>query len=597
MIDRSGVSFVVPVHNGRHALPRVVDAIESQRDGRPFEIIMVDDGSSDGSARWLTQQAQAGRIRLVTGSGRGAAAAVNAGIREAHFPIICQVDQDVILGRGWLTELLAGLKDPDVAAAQGHYIAAEDAGFWARVMGQDLEWRYSRMCRPFTNHVCTGNTAYRTSALHSVGLLDESLGYGYDNDLSYRLVASGYRLAFRPDARSVHLWREGVVGYFRQQFGFGYGRLDVVWKHPRRARGDAVSNVAMIAHAPAMLAALTWIAAAFAASLAGLSPRAPLAVALVLMAILASERTVAGIRAWHRSGNRLALAFPIAHLVRDIAWAAAICAWCFRRLIRQSSQPSHSMVRSARVMSAGNETPLPPGQVLAVVPAYNEGENLSRVVDELRRMAPAIDVLVVNDGSTDATADILPQLGVRWLTMAARVGVGGAVRAGLRYALQHGYSYVVRIDGDGQHRASEIGRLLGPVLAGRRDLVFGSRFLRRHKRRLTMLRTAQAFLAVCLSAATKRWITDPTSGFCVFGPRAVRLLAHHHPTGYAEPELLLIAYRNGLHAGEVPIRIRPRLKGQTSLTPVRALVAVGRTLVAFFVAPGRSAVIDAGETS
>ncbi len=598
MIDRPGVSFVVPVHNGRRTLPRVLGAIESQRDGRPFEVIMVDDASSDGSTRWLAEHAEAGRVRVVAGRGRGAAAAVNSGIREARYPIICQIDQDVILEAGWMTEVLAALEDPEVAAAQGHYIAAADAGFWARLTGRDLEWRYAQMRQPFTDHVCTGNTAYRSSALHGVGLLDESLGYGYDNDLSYRLVASGYRLSFRPGARSIHLWPEGIAGYLRQQFGVGYGRLDVVCKHPRRAGGDAVSNAVMMAHAPAMLAALVCICATGVAPLIGLSPAAPLVAALALLCMPAAERTVAGISAWKRCGDPVALAFPLAHLVRDVAWAGAIAMWCFRRVTRRSSLPSHSMARGARTFTLSGDLPrLTPGRMLAVVPAYNEGENLNRVVGELRRRAPAIDVLVVNDGSTDATSDVLPQLGVRWLTMAARVGVGGAVRAGLRYALKHGYSYVVRIDGDGQHRASDIRRLLEPVVADRLDVVIGSRFLARRKRRLTALRGAQAVLAVCLTATTRRRITDPTSGFCLFGPRALRLLAYHHPTGYAEPELLLLLHRNGLRAGEVPIRIRPRLKGRTSLTPLRALVAVGRTLVALFVMPARRSVVDAREPS
>jgi glycosyltransferase involved in cell wall biosynthesis len=247
--------------------------------------------------------------------------------------------------------------------------------------------------------------------------------------------------------------------------------------------------------------------------------------------------------------------------------------------------------------AAADLSRLTPGEVLAVVPAYNEASNLRRVVGELRECAPTIDVLVVNDGSTDATAGILTELGVQWLTLAARVGVGGAVRAGLRYAVANGYRYVVRIDGDGQHRASDIGRLLYPVLTDQFDVAIGSRFLARRRRRFTMLRGAQALLAVCLSTATNRRITDATSGFGVFGPRALRLLAQHHPTGYAEPELLLLLRRNGLRAGEIPVRVRPRLNGRTSLTPARALVAFGRTLVALFVVPARRAVADAGESS
>ena len=597
MIERCGVSFVVPVHNGRRTLTQVLDAIESERDGRPFEIIMVDDGSSDGSERWLAEHRATGRIRVVPGARLGAAAAVNAGIREARHPIICQVDQDVVLERGWLTELLTALEDPDVAAAQGHYVAANDAGLWARVMGRDLAWRYARMPR-FIDHVCTGNTAYRASALHAVGLLDESLGYGYDNDLSYRLIASGYRLAFRPNARSVHLWREGLSGYARQQFGFGYGRLDVVWKHPCRLGGDAVSDAAMIAHAPMMFAAVACLAASACGWLAGLSSEAPFLIGIVLIAMLAAERTTAGVRAWRRSGDPVALTFPLVHLVRDAAWAAAIAVWAVRRLAGQGREPAHSMVRSTAPLTVARDIADPaPGQVLAVVPAYNEVENLSRVVRELRRVAPAIEVLVVNDGSTDTTDEVLPRLGVRWLTMAARVGVGGAVRAGLRYALQHGYGFVVRIDGDGQHRASDIRQLLEPVLADRLDVAIGSRFLGRRVRRFTVLRGAQTLLAAGLSAATGRRVTDPTSGFCLFGPRAVRLLARHHPTGYAEPELILLLHRNRLRTGEVPVRIRRRRRGRTSLTPMRALVAAGRTLVALFVAPGRRAVPDTGEST
>jgi GT2 family glycosyltransferase len=596
---RPGVSFVVPVHNGRRWLPAVFGAIYSQADGRPLEVIAVDDGSTDGSVRWLRDQEADRRLRIVSGAGRGAAAAVNAGIREAKYPLVCQIDQDVVVQPGWLAELLRALEDPDVAAAQGQYVPARDAGFWARVMARDLEWRYSRMRGRSTEHVCTGNTAYRASALHSVGLLDESFGYGYDNDLSYRLTRAGYRLAFCPRALSVHRWREGAAGYLRQQFGVGYGRIDVVRKHPARARGDTVSDVMMMAHAPLTLLAFALLAtSALVAAVGAPGSSAFVYAAGAILTFLAIERTAAGIAAWRVTADRAALAFPIAHLMRDAVWAAAIVMWCVRRAARQSGSPAHSMTRRGAAILPGSAVPAPSGgHALAIVPAYNESENLARVVGELRRLAPALDVLVVNDGSTDSTADVLPRLGVPWLTMPARVGVGGAVRAGLRYALSRGYSYVVRIDGDGQHRVSDIARLMNPVALNHLDAVIGSRFMRRRRRRPTLLRSAQALLAACLTAATHRHITDPTSGFCVFGPRAIRLLARHHPTGYAEPELILLLHRNRLRVGELPIRIRPRLKGRTSLTPARALVAFGRTLLALLVVPARRVVADGGEPS
>jgi hypothetical protein len=601
MTGHHGVSFVVPVYNGRQWLPSVLDAIRSQGHGGPWEIILVDDGGTDGASRWLRERAAAGALTVVAGPRRGAAAAVNAGIREARYPIICQVDQDVVPQPRWLAELLTAFDDPDVAAAQGRYILDASAGFWARVMGRDLEWRYARMRGDFTDHACTGNTAYRARALHAVGLLDETLGYGYDNDLSYRLARAGYRLAFCRGAVSVHHWREGASGYVRQQFGVGYGRLDVLCRHPSRMRGDQVSNAVMMAHAPVTLLALVLLAVSALSPLSRATPALAYA-AGALFALLSIERAVAGVRAWRHTGDHAALAFPVAHLARNAAWAWAIVLWMARRIAGRSPLPTHSMRRRHASMFEPerpqrlNDRDLA-GTLLALVPAYNEVESLERVVGELRRLAPAADVLVVNDGSTDATPDLLPELGVNWLTMPTRVGVGGAVRAGLRYAVARGYTYVVRIDGDGQHRVADIGRLLAPVAADRLDAAIGSRFMgRRQRRRPTLLRSAQAVLAACLSATTRRRITDPTSGFCLFGPRALQLLARHHPTGYAEPELILLLHRNGFRVGEVPVRTRPRRTGRTSLTPARALVACGRTLLALLLVPTRRAVADRSES-
>jgi glycosyltransferase involved in cell wall biosynthesis len=583
-----GVSFVLPVYNGRRWLQAVLDGIELQRDGRDFEIIAIDDGSADGSRRVLAEEAAAGRLRLIDGPHRGSAAAINIGIREARHPIVCQVDQDVVLQQGWLAELLKALEDPAVAAAQGMYVTAADAGFWARVMGRDLEQRYSRL-RSAVDHVCTGNTAYRASALHQVGLLDEGLGYGSDNDLSYRLTAAGYTLAFCSNAVSVHRWREEPREYLRQQFGVGYGRLDVLARHPSRAAGDDVSGAIMMAHGPVMLASLLTAGAGVVAKIAHQPPRWWFVGSAVLVGILAAERLVASLRAWRRSRDAAALGFCVAHLLRDVMWSAAIVLWMYRYVGGRATSPSHSMHRLAgRITPADRDAFAGAARVLAIVPAYNEAGNLPRVIAELRRFVPWFDVLIVNDGSVDDTPDLLPRLGVRWLTLGQRVGVGGAVRAGLRFAAREGYEYVVRIDGDGQHRAADIPRLLGPVLAGRCDAVIGSRFLARGRRRPpTLRRTSQHVLGWWLTAFTGQRVTDPTSGFWLFGPRAVGLLGRHHPTGYAEPELVLFLSRNNLRVGEMPIRMRPRMGGRTSLTPARTALALARTALALMIVPLR----------
>lgn len=338
-----GVSFVVPVHDAGAGLHDVVQAILAQDDGRPFEVILVDDASRDGTATLL--DALAGpRVRALHRDRRGGpAAAINDGVRRALHPIICQIDQDVVLEPGWLHRVLEPLRDEAVGAVQGYYRAAPEAGLWARLMGLDVEQRYGRIPGDFVDHVVTGNSAYRADALHRAGLFDEALGYGHDVDLSYRLSACGYRLAFRRDARSIHRWRTSLSAYLRQQYGFGYGRLEVVRKHRRRWLGDDVARATMMLHVPAMTAALLALLGAAVAAMFG-GPFATLLLASALLGgLLFFERLLAGISAWRRFGDPVALLFPVAHLGRDLAWVAAALVWTGRRLRGQKPEPMHSL--------------------------------------------------------------------------------------------------------------------------------------------------------------------------------------------------------------------------------------------------------------
>jgi len=341
-----GVSFVVPVHNGAACVRDALESILAQADGRPMEIIVVDDASQDDSSGVLRRLAEVWPLRIVAGEGRGAAAASNTGVRAARFPIICQVDQDVVLKPGWMRVLTAALEDPTVGAAQGYYASDPDATFCARAMGLDLEQRYQAIHGPETGHVCTGNSAYRAEALRRIGYFDETLGYGYDNDLSYRLRAAGYRLIFCRAAHSIHRWREGFGGYLVQQYGFGYGRIDLVAKHPRRITGDSVSPAGMMSHPVLMAIAMLNLAIA---ALAGTMPVTDLAwrpfalVAAALVAGLALERLAAGMSAARRFRDPTPLIFPLLHLGRDVVWVAAIAMWLVRRAFGRRSHPAHSM--------------------------------------------------------------------------------------------------------------------------------------------------------------------------------------------------------------------------------------------------------------
>ncbi len=585
-----GVSFVVPVHNGVAWIRDTLEAILSQADGRPMEIVVVDDRSRDGSAELLKQLAEQWPLRIVSGAGRGAAAAINLGLRLARFPIICQVDQDVTLGPGWMRQLVDELEDPAVAAAQGYFASDPGATWCARAMGVDLEQRYAAIEGPEVDQVCTGNAMYRAESLRRVGLFDETLGYGYDNDITYRLRAAGYHVRFCRGALSTHRWREGLAGYLVQQYGFGYGRLDLVAKHPGRFAGDSVSPPRMMAHPLLMLVAVVCLATAGLASLAGGASRPFVVGAALVLSALATERLVAGVRAGRRFRDWAPLTFPILHLVRDLAWVAAIIAWSTRRMVGRPMKPSHSMrprpVCALPSIVGRRPVPARAARILCLIPAHNEAATLAAVVSDVRMRQPHLDLLVVDDGSTDSTPSLLERLDVRWLRLPERMGIGSAMRAGLRFAVRLDYDAVVRMDGDGQHSAEDVDRLLDPVVNGTADVVLGSRFTGR-KRRAGLARFPHQALATCLSLLTRRLVTDPTSGFCAIGRRAVRVLAEHHPTGYPEPELRLFLSRNALNVVEVPIHARPRLGGRTSLTAGRVTTAGARVVLAMLIVPFR----------
>jgi glycosyltransferase involved in cell wall biosynthesis len=223
---------------------------------------------------------------------------------------------------------------------------------------------------------------------------------------------------------------------------------------------------------------------------------------------------------------------------------------------------------------------------LILLPARNEVACLPTVVGEVCRFFPATDVLIVDDASDDGTTRLLPHLGVRWIRLPEPTGVGGAVRRGLEYARDMGYDAVVRVDADGQHIASGALELLETLVRSGAHAVVGSRYKAAHGYRSSRARRlAQRVLEVGLSLRLRSHVTDPTSGFWAFGPRAVELLAAHHPGGYSEPQLRLLLHRSGMRVQEVGVRMRHRVAGHSTLTPLRAAAAFARSCLALVSLP------------
>jgi glycosyltransferase involved in cell wall biosynthesis len=208
-------------------------------------------------------------------------------------------------------------------------------------------------------------------------------------------------------------------------------------------------------------------------------------------------------------------------------------------------------------------------RLLVIVPAYNEVGAVGNVVADLRTAAPRFDVLVIDDGSTDATAARAAAAGARVIRMPFNLGIGGAVQSGFLYAFEHGYDYVAQVDGDGQHDPAELERLLSSMLASPGvDIVSGSRFLPSEHQYPAPLsrRTGIRLFSLALTRMVGQPITDPTSGFRLFNRRAIALFARDYPHDYPEVEAVLMAHKNHLRITEVPVRMHLRTSGSSSIT-------------------------------
>lgn len=203
-------------------------------------------------------------------------------------------------------------------------------------------------------------------------------------------------------------------------------------------------------------------------------------------------------------------------------------------------------------------------RLLAVLPALNEEQSVATVVAGVRSHLDC-DVLVVDDGSADATAAAATGAGALVLRHPFNLGVGAAIRTGLRFALERGYDAVVQVDADGQHDPRDAARLLTVVTEGRADLAVGSRFDAGYEAG-RLRQAAQRLLARIVSRRLGVTLTDTTSGFRAFGAKAIERFATDYPTAFLSDtvEALLLAGDHGLVVAEEPVQMHPRRTGQPS---------------------------------
>ena len=237
------------------------------------------------------------------------------------------------------------------------------------------------------------------------------------------------------------------------------------------------------------------------------------------------------------------------------------------------------------------------GRIIAIVPAFNEAGAIAGVVDAIRAVGPEYDVVVVDDGSVDDTSAIARRHGASVVTLPYNIGIGGTVQTGFKYALEHGYETAVRLDGDGQHDPTELSKLLGPIERGEADIVTGSRFVEGSGEYRPPLarRIGIIWFAKIVSLLTRQRVTDTTSGFQALNRKGVALFAGDYPNDYPEVEATVLIFKHRLRLVEVPVTMRERETGQSSITLLRSIYYVLKVTLALFMAMLRKATVPSDE--
>jgi len=212
-------------------------------------------------------------------------------------------------------------------------------------------------------------------------------------------------------------------------------------------------------------------------------------------------------------------------------------------------------------------------KILIIIPAYNEEGNIVKTIDELVSLQLPLTILVVNDGSKDQTALEAKKTGVQVLSLPFNLGIGGAVQTGFKYAYQHHFDVAVQVDGDCQHDVHFLKKLMDPVLQGEVDMTIGSRFIPPFTgyQSSFIRRIGINFFAGLISWLTDSKVTDPTSGFRVFNRKLIKVFADYYPSDFPEPEAIVIARRYHAKIREVPVEMRERIFGNSSIRYLKTL--------------------------
>lgn len=221
---------------------------------------------------------------------------------------------------------------------------------------------------------------------------------------------------------------------------------------------------------------------------------------------------------------------------------------------------------------------------LIIIPAYNEAANIEKVINNIVQNYPQYDYVIINDGSTDKTAEVCANAGYQVLNLPINMGIGGAVQTGYRYAKKNNYDAAVQIDGDGQHDVAFLEDMLKLLESGEADVVIGSRFVQKEGFQSSQIRRVGIrFLSILARILTGVQIRDITSGYRVVNRRFIEIYAGDYPADYPEPEAMIIAAVHGGIIKEYPVVMRERENGTSSITFKKSVYYMIKVTLAMLV--------------
>ena len=220
-------------------------------------------------------------------------------------------------------------------------------------------------------------------------------------------------------------------------------------------------------------------------------------------------------------------------------------------------------------------------KVLAIIPAYNEEDNIISTVDDVSKCAPGVDYVVVNDGSTDRTADVCRERGFSMISLPVNLGLAGGFQAGMKYAFEHDYDYAVQFDADGQHSAAYILTMVEYAEANQTDIVIGSRFFAQ-KKPLSARMAGSALISAIIRLTTGKSIQDPTSGMRLFNRDMIRRFAFGYDYS-PEPDTIALVMRSGAKVAEIQVEMRDRVAGESYLNFTKSISYMLRVCLSILV--------------